>query len=176
MAPSTDDLKIPKIPVTVNLDIVGDGVREVQIFVAEHRAGSRLRQRVLDLLESDPQFLPAFENGESRLFNKATLRSVRLPLVEGSLPIEEDADGDLGPTNSGTLYDISCSVSIVLEGGTEVEGDLLYSPPPDQSRVVDYLNRGGHFLRVWCGDRIMLVNKNRLVSVQERSDVSGEGE
>jgi len=167
MAPSTDDLRIPKLPVTVELDVAGEGTRRVEVFVAEHRAGSPTRQRVLDLLESEPLFIPVVDNGGHRLFNKATLVSVSIPLVKGALPIEEDRDGDLGSSNQGTLYDVRRPVTIELRGGAVLNGDLLYSPPPDQTRVVDYLNRGGRFLRLWCGDRVVLVNKTWLICVTE---------
>jgi len=168
MAPPSDDLKIPKLPVTVELAVVGEGVRQAEVFVAEHRAGSPRRQRVLDLLESEPQFLPAVAaNGEQRIFNKAMLLWVGIPLLEGVLPVEEDGDGDLASDDGGTLYDVRRPVTVELQGGGELSGDLLYSPPPEQARVVDYLNRGGRFLRLWASDRVVLVNKERIVSVRD---------
>jgi len=168
MASPSDDLKIPKLPVTVELAVVGEGIRQVEVFVAEHRAGSPRRQRVLDLLESEPQFLPAVAaGGTQQIFNKAMLLWVGISLLDGALPVEEDGDGDIDAENGGTLYDVRRPVTVELQGGGALRGDLLYSPPPEQARVVDYLNRGGRFLRLWASDRVVLVNKERIISVRD---------
>ena len=160
MASPTGDLRIPKIPVTVELAIEGQGMASVKVYVAEHLAGSMRRQRVLDLLESEPLFLPALDDDGPRIINKATLKWVSISLLDGALPVEEEMVDSM-------LYDERRSVVVELVGGDLLAGDLLYSQPPERSRVVDYLNRGGRFLRLWNPEKVLLVNKDRIISVRE---------
>ncbi|MBT8495234.1 MAG: hypothetical protein KJO07_19465 [Deltaproteobacteria bacterium] len=161
MSSPSDDLRIPKIPVTVRLAIEGQGMASVKVFVAEHLADSMRRQRVLDLLESERLFFPALDQHSSpRIINKATVKWVEISLLDGALPVEEEVI-------DSTLYDVCRTVVVELVGGDELTGDLLYSPPPERARVVDYLNSGGRFLRLWNPERVLLVNKDRIISVRE---------
>lgn len=156
--------RIPKIPVTVEVNLGTPGIRRVEIFVAEHVADAFRRQHVADLLASPERFLPAREPGAANasLFNKAVAVWIRIPTSEGGLPVEESS------AELEELFEQQHPVEVELASGEVVRGDLLYSLPSDRSRVADYLNRGDRFFRLWTTDFLYLVNKDHVVRVQER--------
>jgi len=97
------------------------------------------------------------------LVNKATLSWAAISLTDGALPVEEAEPPE------DELYDVRCDVCVHIVGQPSVEGRVLYSPPEDHSRVADYLNQPGRFVRLWTNERLYLVNKDQVQRVIEFS-------
>ena len=167
MQRSPADLSLPKIPVTVQ--VLGPGGEPVllRVFLAEHRDHEFHRQHVIEMLESDGHFMPAEDvnTGEWSLVNKHMLRYVGIPRIGGALPVEDGPE-----TADEELFDVRVSVRVVLSRADAVTGDVLYSPPADHARLVDHLNAGHRFFRVWTDDMVYLINKAHVVRVIEQGE------
>jgi len=159
---SDPDLRIPKIAVTVELNLDGKEVRQLEVFVAEHLAHSYRRQHVADLLASSEQFHPARDPADKSwaLFNKAVAVWFRVPLTDGNLPVEESEVAQ-------ELFDKQHRVVVEMTTGERLEGELLYSLPRERSRPVDYLNDCGRFFRLWTTTHLYLVNTGYVIRLSE---------
>lgn len=151
-------LRIRKDPLEVELALAGRPPRRVELYLAEHGSHAFVRQRVLDLLEQPGSFLPAcdVETGEWESFN------ARAVVWIGMSRLSDDAAG-----SGEELYEHRKVVRVALAGGGGLEGEILYSAPDGEARLVDYLNRPDRFLRLWDGDRFLLVNKESVVRIVE---------
>lgn len=158
------DFRVPKIRVTVELAVLGGEGRRVDLFVSEHRRNSPVRQSIIDLLEENDEFVPAVDDAGTSLFNKSSLSFVAIPLRSGQLPVEEE---NFEPEEA--LYDRRVRVEVELVGGRMLAGELLYSPPPGRTRVIDHLNGLTRFFRLWTAERVYLVNKNHVLRVTEHT-------
>jgi hypothetical protein len=167
--PGAGELRIPKIPMAVELAVAGGETRAVEVHVAAHQDHTYRRERLLDLLEDPAQFLPALDvaRGEWAVFNKQTVMWVAIPLDSGELPVEDEA-----PSNE-QLYDVGCAVEVELTSGERKAGELLYTPPTERPRVSDFLNQAGRFFRLWTGQHVYLINKGYVVCVAERQEGGG---
>jgi hypothetical protein len=150
--------------VAVDLASKDGEVRRYEVFVAPHQEHAYRRQHVIDLLEIHDGFVPARDVAEDRwvLTNKATVVWAALALTDGALPLEEEAE-----TYEQQLYDVQVMVTVELLMHPAIEGQILYSPPADHARVVDYLNQPRRFFRLWTSDRLYLVNKDHVIRVHE---------
>lgn len=158
-----DALKVPKQAVAVELAFVGQAARRVEVFVAEHQAHAYRRQDVLDLFEHEHPFLPAHDVVDQTwsIFNKDTVvwAGVSLPTARAALDDDETEE---------ELYEQRRLVTVELVGGDKLDGELLYTSPAEHARVADHLNLPGRFFRLWCAERLCLVNKNFVLRVVER--------
>lgn len=156
--------RIPKIPVRVEINLGGRGIRPIEIYVAEHLARAFRRQHVADLLAGPEAFLPARDLGDDRfaMFNKAVAIWIRIPLASGSLPVEESS-----VALTDELFEQQHPVEIELASGERLCGDLMYSLPAERARPVDYLNEVHRFCRLWTSDYLYLVNKDSVVWIVE---------
>jgi len=154
-------LRIRKEPLEVDLALAGRPPRRVALFLAEHTDHGFARQTVLDLLEQVEPFLPArdLETGAWETFNARAV--VWIGMSSGA--IEKDGSADL-------LFEHRKRVHVALDGGASLEGEILYSAPDGEARLVDHLNRPERFLQLWAGDRVLLVNKQSVLRVVEESE------
>ena len=160
MSPSEQPLRIRKLAVAVDLAMTAGPPRQVEVFLAEHRAREFRRQHVLDLLEHVQAFLPARDctSGGWEIFNKDALLWIGVPLSPfGAEPA--------GATEE--LFEFRRPVHVDLVGAPTLAGELLYSAPEQSTRLVDYLNEPGRFLRLWATDRLYLINKAFVLRVVE---------
>ena len=155
----TEPLRIPKEAFAVELALAGAVPRRVQVFLAEHRANEFRRQYVLDLLEQARAFLPARDTstGKRETFNKDALLWIGVPLA----PFGSKAAGE------EELFEFQRPVRVDLIGGEPLSGELLYSAPEESTRLVDYLNAPGRFLRLWAKETLYLINKAFVLRVVE---------
>ena len=155
----TEPLRIPKEAFAVELALAGAAPRRVEVFLAEHRAHEFRRQYVLDLLEQAQAFLPARDtsSGKRETFNKDALLWIGVPLA----PFGSQATGE------EELFEFRRPVRVDLIGGEPLSGELLYSAPEESTRLVDYLNAPGRFLRLWAKDTLYLINKAFVLRVVE---------
>jgi PAS domain-containing protein len=112
---------------------------------------------VLDLVERVDCFLPTcdLETGEWESFNSRAVAWIGLSRAS-------DADGSVDE-----LFQYRRLVRVALVGGGSLEGEVLYSAPDGEARLVDFLNRRERFFRLWDGDRVFLVNKDSVLRVVE---------
>ena len=157
------DLKVPKRRVTVELALQGSTPRQVEVFVAEQQAHAVQKEDVLNLLESEQAFLPAFdlETKTGTLFNKDTVLWVGIQLAEQGDELEQE------------LFDNRRSVEVEVVGGTTLQGNFLYTAPSMRARVVDFLNHPGRFVRLWSEERLYLVNKSYVLRILELGQSRG---
>ena len=154
----TKALRVRKDPLEVELALAGRAPRRVELYLAEQGSHAFVRQRVLDLLEQPGSFLPAcdVETGEWESFN------ARAVVWIGMSRVSPDAEG-----SGDELYEHRKLVRMALADGGALEGEILYSAPDGEARLVDYLNRPDRFLRLWDGDRLFLVNKESVLRIVE---------
>lgn len=154
----TKAMRVRKDPLEVELALAGRPPRRVELYLAEHASHAFVRQRVLDLLEQPDSFLPAcdVETGEWESFNAHAV--VWIGIARPSADAEGSGD---------QLYEHRKFVRMAFSGGGALEGEVLYSAPDGEARLVDYLNRPEQFLRLWDGDRLFLVNKHWVLRIVE---------
>jgi hypothetical protein len=58
-------------------------------------------------------------------------------------------------------------VRVDLIGAEPLAGELLYFAPEQSTRLVDYLNEPGRFLRLWAKETLYLINKAFVLRVVE---------
>ena len=140
--------------------MAGGPPRPVEVFLAEHSAREFRRQRVLDLLEHVQAFLPARDvtTGAWEIFNKDSVLWIGVPLS----PKGTEAEG-----LSEELFEFRRPVRVDLIGAPPLEGELLYSAPEQSTRLIDYLNEPGRFVRLWAAERLYLINKAFVLRVVE---------
>jgi hypothetical protein len=176
----TSELRVPIRPVPVELAMVGQRPEAAELFLAGRfpDSRSRLAAEVAALLEDDGVFLPVSAGGSFSLCNKGAIAWVALIATSAPaiMPPSGASHGDgvpepvesAEPSEVVTLYDHRHDVRIELEGGTFVDGHVLYSSPEGGQRVVDHLNRAGRFLWLWQGTTLYLISKQHVVRVRER--------
>ena len=151
-------LRVPKNPVEVEVALQGDRPRRVEVFLAEHGSHDFNRQKVLELLDQADSFLPVrdLETGRWESFNSHSI--VWIGMSASSIDAEGSAD---------ELFEHRRSIRVGLASGDWLDGEVLYSAPDSGPRLVDHLNRGERYFRLWRGDRILFVNKDRVSTVVE---------
>jgi hypothetical protein len=154
-------LRIRKEPLEVELALAGYPARRVSLFLAEHGVHAFARQTVLDLLEQVETFLPA-RDAETGLWESFNARAV-VWIAMSREALEEEGSAD-------QLFEHRRFVRVLLAAGSSLEGEVLYSAPDGEARLVDHLNRPERFLRLWDGDRVLLVNKQSVVRIVEESE------
>ena len=154
----TEPLRIPKEAFAVELALAGAVPRRVEIFLAEQRANEFRRQPVLDLLEHVQAFLPARDvaTGTGEIFNKDALLWIGVPLA----PF-----GSQAAVGEDELFEFRRPVRVDLIGGEPLTGEVLYSAPEQSTRLIDYVNEPGRFLRLWAKETLYLINKTFVLRV-----------
>ena len=154
-----EPLRIRKQAVAVDLTLAGGRPRRVEIYLAEHRENEFRRQDVLDLLENANAFLPVRDarSADREIINKDALLWIGVSLA----PFGSEPDA------AEELFDFRRPVRVELPGTGSLEGDLLYSAREESTRIVDYLNETGRFLRLWSKDRLYLINKTFVSRIVE---------
>jgi hypothetical protein len=154
----TEPLRIPKEAFAVELALAGAAPRLVEVFLAEQRANEFRRQLVLDLLEHVQAFLPARDvtTGKGEIFNKDALLWIGVPLA----PF-----GSQAAAGEDELFEFRRPVRVDLIGGEPLAGEVLYSAPEQSTRLIDYVNEPGRFLRLWAKETLYLINKAFVLRV-----------
>lgn len=150
-------LRVRKEPIEVELALTGETPKQVELFLAEHGSHHFNRQRVLELLDQAGSFLPVRDRdtGEYAASNSRAIVWI------GMSRLSADAEG------GDELYDYRKALRVELAGGRALEGEILYSAPEGAARLVDFLNRGERFFRLWSGERVFLVNKDFVSRIVE---------
>jgi hypothetical protein len=166
-------LRTPTIAVPVRLALQGDGVAEAALFAPDlpRQARAQLLDDVAAVLDEERDFLPVLFGERRVLVNRAAIAYVavarRPPKAAGSLS-DDDEISDVH-----TLYDHRCPVAVTLHDGTPLRGTLLFSSSADRARLVDFINLGPRFVRVWTGDELFLVQRSAIRTLCESGEPLG---
>ncbi len=148
------ELRLPTIAVPVRLALVGGEPLTAALFVADTaRTGAQLVDDIAELVDDAAPFMPARIDTTVKLLAKRAIAWIAVDRAD-------DAEVD-------TLYDHEHRVDVALVGGGTLTGSLLDSAPADRPRVVDHLNRGGAFVRLWTPSQHYLVNTAQILHVTE---------
>jgi hypothetical protein len=123
--------------------------------LAEQGPHSARPEGVLDLLHGDARFLPVVEQGVHMLIGLDTVAWIA---VSPSGAVDDDGL---------ELYAFRRPVVVELSDGTTLEGELLYSARPGETRVVDYLNGQDRYFVLWVSGRNYYVAKPFVARVIE---------
>ena len=139
--------------VTVRLAIVGASPSAVEMFVPDvpRRGRGQLLDDLATQLDGEARFVPVRTTSRVRLIAKHAIAWIA---IDGS----DDPD---------TLFDREHRVDVALVAGGTLTGTLLDSAPAARPRVVDHLNRGGAFVRLWTPGLHYFVNKAHILHVTE---------
>jgi hypothetical protein len=151
MSSASSDLRIPKQAVAVEVALDGEAPRGVELYLAAQRAHDPRPEDVRALLEAGAAFLPARDAAGAFVLARDAI--VWIAIAAG-----DDLE----------LYDERHDVHLELRGGAALDGELLYSPPAGQGRVVDHLNGPERFVRLFTPERVYLVAKAHVVRVVEK--------
>ena len=144
----TLDLRVPKDVIHAELAIGSAAARRVELFIIAGRG-------LAEILEDDAPFFPVRDSAGSggAIVNKTAIAWIAVAA----------GDGD-----DGELFSERRLLRVELTGGGTVEGELLYSPAEGRTRVVDQLNEGGRFVRLWSAEKVWFVNKQMISRVVEK--------
>src|SRR5207237_7686490 len=98
-----------------------------------------------------------------RLLAKHSLAWISVQPQAAELAVELEFD-DL-PSEVVQLYDREHRVELELVTGAPLRGAMFDSAPADRPRVIDHLNGGQKFLRLWTESEHFLVNKSQILAV-----------
>jgi hypothetical protein len=159
------ELRLPTVAVPVMLALVGRDPAPADVFMADvpRHGRSELLDDLAALLDEPAAFLPVRGEAGVRLLAKHSIAWLSVNRQD------DDGDSDFAdiPSEVMTLYDRQHRVEVALVTGSTLAGMLLDSSPADRPRVIDHLNRGGNFVRLWTSDEHFLINKAQILQVTE---------
>lgn len=149
----SDDLKVPKRRVQVELLVPGSPARQVTVFLAEFAPDHTGPERLSDLLNDHAEFVPAVDvaSGAMTFFGRHSIAAARVAR-EWELG-EEPVAGE------------QHQVEIQLTDGTLLDGTVSFVLPHERTRLLDYLNDGQPFVLLAQRDQVALINKRHIVRV-----------
>ena len=150
-----EEFRVPKRKTSVELVFPAGEVRQVEVFLAEFSGSHEGSERLVDLLNAEGEFFPAFDVATQQIsfVNRA---SVALASITNDAEAELE-EQDTIPTEQ--------EVEITMVSGAILKGYVTYVMPADRSRLIDYLTLGGRFFRLHQEHRVALVHKRHVVRV-----------
>ncbi len=149
----SEELRVPKRHVQVEVLIPGGGARQVTVFLAEFASTHSGPERLSDLLNAHDDFLPVLDvaTGGTMFIGRHSIAAARVaPEWE---PAEQTEEGDRH------------ELEIVLTDGTQLRGAVAFVPPPGRSRLLDFLNEPQPFLRLAESEKVALIHKRHIARV-----------
>jgi hypothetical protein len=152
--PVTEDLRVPKRQVPVEVVLPGGHSRQVALFVAEAAAGHEGPERVSDLLNGREPFIPALDRDAGSM---TFLQRTSIAVARTSAEAEPEAAGFTIPMEH--------DVEITLSDGTRLTGTVTFVAPPQHERLIDFLNRPEPFFRLLEREGVALVGRAHVARV-----------
>ena len=151
------EYKVEKDRFSVTLFLLDGSVKEGYVYLGLHAANHEGPEMVTDVLNQNEQFIPIHvDGGSTRLMNKEQVVMI-------SFPMNEPKAGNL------FFQDISIhDVTVHLINHGHLEGSFISVLPTHSRRVKDYLNQGETFLELRRDGTIYLINKDRILYVEEK--------
>ncbi len=152
------ELQIPMRPIVVDVLVTTGALISGSMYIPESPHQTNDAQEVMHLLNDERSFIPLAVTGRKGgpfVLSKTHIVRVRLPLSESDAldRISESAPSD-SPTST-----------LLLVGGSVLEGTLTVVTPPSLSRLVDKLNSGDLFVSVVSTEAIDFVQRSHVVHV-----------
>jgi len=149
-------LRVPQREIQAEILLYGGQRRRGRFYVpasGPDGGPGRLIDRLNDASEG---FLALAEEGSGCLVSKQRIVCVELVRDEHEVELTGDES--------------RVAVRIELAAGPTLEGEMPYAMPPDKSRLIDYLNAASRFIHLLAGERLMLVNRDFLTTVNRLED------
>lgn len=157
MGSYTATYRVPKDRVTVRILLRNQTMHSFELFVPIRRERRPPGQILRELLEQDRPFFP----GRDLDVNDFVLLH-RDSVVWAA--VKKDPDRELGHLD---LYDHRIRVRVALAVGTALDGEVYYTAPSAQTRLMDHLNGPERFVFLHGAGRLVLVNKRYIDFVTE---------
>jgi len=161
------ELRVPKMGVTVEISLMGAQQRRAELYLSLDGGSGDRMQNLTAMLTEAGDFVPVATERRTSLYRKDAIVWVAVDLSDGDPPIE-----DAGRVPGTELFDERRRVDIALIDQTFLQGDLLFSAPPERRRVIDHLNDVASFFRLWTATRFYLINKQHVLTVTEAATES----
>ena len=155
-----DPLRIPKRSMPVQLQLQGQAPRSLSVYLSDVAPEHRGCERLSDLLETGPAFLPAHDptTGAAAFVHVERLVCAWVPAL-----LEYDA---LVASPAASVH----AVQVLLSEGPALRGSVRYVLPPGAARLNDFLNGPQRFLPVHTADeQVVLVHKRYVLEVSDLS-------
>jgi hypothetical protein len=149
----SEDLKVPKRRVQVEVLIPGGGARQVIVFLAEFAPTHTGPERLSDLLNAEDEFVPALDVATDTMMFLGR-HSIAAARVAHEWELGEQIE-------EGVKHE----VEITLTDGTTLRGAVFFVLPHARSRLLDYLNDAQPFVRLAEPSRVALINKRHIARV-----------
>ncbi len=158
----SDRYQVPKRRARLRIRTTGSGEEWVHVFLGELAATHRGPERPADVFNAGNAFVVVQDEQGSTCFLHCD--DVWTVSITDAAELEEDLAG--AEPLLGDL-DTEARLVVTLQDGTGLEGRVRYQLPDAHGRVLDFLNQESPFLTLFQEDRILLVNKRRIVRVAE---------
>lgn len=155
-----EDYKVPTVQVSADVLLTDGQLLRGTVFMPAHSAVQAGPMPPEEWINTSVAFFPFRQTGggPGMLLNKSQVLAFT---VTGGEPELEPVDDAELPTHH----------LVVEAGGHRFEGTVVIDMPPNQRRVVDYLNRPEAFLLLRGGDRNHLIQKSEISRVVEIREV-----
>ena len=156
----TEQYRVPKREVIAEVVLFGQPPASMTIFLSDRAETHSGFERPSDLLNRAGAFIPAAEKKGGLVLLRRDAVTTLSVLASDELGGGEPRAEDLAAEQATRLQ-----VEIVLEDGSKACGTLTYLMPEGERRLLDFLNLPEGFITLRDGDRIRLVNKNRIARI-----------
>jgi hypothetical protein len=153
------DIKVPRITVPCKIFVHHSGEEDCEVFLAET---SSFRPGV----ETFDEFL----NIDKREFVPIRLSYSKRVILMSKKFIETitvDANSSFIDRNEGTPPIREVNVEIQMEDGRIYKGIIKIFGDSYESRVIDFINKGGNFFQLLSDKVVLYINKNFLKKIEE---------
>lgn len=151
-----DELRVPKRSFPAELRLEGQAPRMLAVYLSDIASGHAGTERLSDLLETAPAFVPAQDpdTGAPVFVHLERLVWARVPAL-----LEYD---ELRESAAASVH----AVQLSLSDGTHLSGSVRYLLPPGAARLTDYLNGPPRFVHLHTADeQLLLVHKRYVIEV-----------
>jgi hypothetical protein len=156
---------VPKHRVEARLRLLHQEPRTVLLHLGERAARHSGREVPSDLLNEGGSFFPVNDPGEGqvRLVRKRSVVWAEVAAAE-----EELAEGGASVISADDPESTVQSVRILFEDGSDAVGEIRWVLPPGRRRLRDFLDAAEAFFPLCEGDRVRLVNRDRISLIELR--------
>ncbi len=153
------DIKVPRITVPCKIFVHHSGEEDCEVFLAE---SSSIKPGV----ETFDEFL----NIDKREFVPVKLTYSKRVILMSKKYIETitvNVNSSFIDRNEGTPPTREVEVNIQMEDGRFYKGIIKIFGDLYESRVIDFVNKGGTFFQLLSNDIVHYINKNFLKKIEE---------
>lgn len=159
--------QVPKHEAPARVLLADGSRRRITVYLGEQAEDHAGPERPSDLLNGSERFFPvSFPDAGFALLRRTSVLVMTVD-VEHELVGATEAEDVFGPGPDPEGLERH-DVVLFLDEGSEAEGTMTFVMPPGERRLQDYLNRASAFVRLRDGDRVRIVNTDRVVRVEPR--------